>query len=98
MAESQDRGRQLLAAHMQKAATLFSDFLDTHGVSLPVLIRAMEEFTVSVFDLPGEAACRAGCGWCCHIRVGASIPELLVIHHELTTQASPEGIDRKSVV
>ena len=90
--EQADRGKQLLGAHMEKAAALFSDFLDTHGISLPVLAKAMEEFTVSVFDLPEEAACTPGCAWCCHLRVGVSIPELLIIHNELTTQATSEGI------
>lgn len=91
MTEDSDRGKQLLAAHMDKAYALFSDFLDNHGTGLPVLAKAMEEFTVSVFDLPKEAACKPGCAWCCHLRVGVSIPELLVIYHELTAQASPEG-------
>lgn len=92
MTETPDRARQLLAAHMEKAATLFSDFINTHGVSLAVLGKAMESFTESVFPLPEEAACGPGCGWCCHIRVAASIPELLVIYDELTAQTTPEGL------
>lgn len=77
---------------MDKAATLLSDFLNAHGVCLPVLGRAMESFTESVFPLPEEAACATGCGWCCHLRVVVSIPELLVIHDELTAQTTPEGM------
>lgn len=81
--------RQLLAAHMEKARGLLHGFLDKHGVSLPVLEKAMEEFGLTVFDLPGEAACRSGCAHCCHLRVGVSIPELLVIFHGIQVRATP---------
>ncbi|WDP90981.1 MAG: YkgJ family cysteine cluster protein [Desulfobacter sp.] len=86
------RSRELLAAHMEKARSLLDDFLENHGVSLPVLGKAMEEFTHTVFDLPEETACQAGCAHCCHLRVGLSIPELLVIFYELQGQATPEGL------
>ncbi len=85
-----DHSRQLLAAHMEKARTLLDRFLDTHGVSLTVLGNAMEEFTLTVFDLPKEAACQAGCAHCCHLKVGVSIPELLVIFYELEAQSTKE--------
>lgn len=88
----QDRSKVLLAAHMGKARTLLYSFLNTHGVSIPVLAKAMEDFTHTVFDLPGEAACKAGCHYCCHLRVGVSIPELLVIFNELQAQASDEDL------
>ncbi len=88
----EDRSRQLLAAHMEKARTLLAQFLDNHGVRLPVLGKAMEEFTTSVFELPKEAACKAGCAYCCHLRVGVSIPELLVVFDELQVQTAPEGL------
>ena len=88
----EDRSRQLLAAHVKKARTLLGQFLDNHGVRLPVLGKAMEEFTSGVFELPEEAACKAGCAYCCHLRVGVSIPELLVIFYELRAQTTPEGL------
>ncbi len=81
--------KQLLAAHMEKARGLLDGFLDRHGVSLTVLEKAMEEFALTVFDLPGEAACRAGCAHCCHLRVGVSIAELLVIFHGIQDRANP---------
>jgi len=87
-----DHSRQLLAAHMEKAKTLLDSFLGNHGVSLPVLGKAMEEFCLTVFKLPEEAACRAGCAHCCHLRVGVSIPELLVIFYELEAQSTKEGL------
>lgn len=85
-----DHSRQLLAAHMEKARALLNRFLDRHGVSLPVLKNAMDEFTHTVFDLPKEAVCRAGCAHCCHLRVGVSIPELLVIFYGLKAQSTKE--------
>ncbi|MEO5335413.1 MAG: YkgJ family cysteine cluster protein [Magnetospirillum sp. WYHS-4] len=30
-------------------------------------------------EATGKAACRAGCGWCCHQRVGALLPEVFWI-------------------
>jgi len=62
-------------------------------VSLPVLGKAMDEFSQTVFELPEDAVCKAGCAHCCHLRVGVSIPELLVIFYELQAQATPEGLD-----
>ncbi len=91
MTDNGDRSKELLAAHMNKAAAVLTDFLNTHGVSIPVLGKAMESFTTQVFALPDEADCKPGCAWCCHLRVTTSIPELLVVFDELTAQATPEG-------
>lgn len=88
----EQRSRELLAAHMEKARALLDNFLETHGVSLGVLGKAMEDFTFTVFDMPGDAACREGCAHCCHLRVGLSIPELLVIFYELQGQTSAHGL------
>ncbi|MEH0019534.1 MAG: YkgJ family cysteine cluster protein [Desulfobacter sp.] len=88
----EDRSRQLLAVHVEKARVLLDRFLDNHGVKLPVLGKAMESFAGNVFELPGEAACKPGCAYCCHLRLGVSIPELLVIFYELEAQSTPEGL------
>lgn len=70
-----------------------SDFFDHHGINLPVLKMAMKEFVDSVLEIPEGTDCRAGCDYCCHLRVGVSIPEALVIYDELMTQATPEGLE-----
>jgi len=88
----EDRSKELLAAHMEKAAVVLTDFLTTQGVSIPALGKAMESFSTQVFDLPEGTACAPGCAWCCHLRVTASIPELLVIFEELSAQTTPEGM------
>jgi Fe-S-cluster containining protein len=85
------RSKQLLAAYMTQGREKLSDFLDAHGTSLPVLGVAMEQFTESVFELPEGSACKQGCAHCCHLRVGVSIPEVLVIYGELSGQTTPEG-------
>jgi Fe-S-cluster containining protein len=85
------RSKQLLAAHMTRGRERLIEFLDAHGISLPVLGVAMEQFTESVFDLPEDAACSQGCAYCCHLRVGVSIPEVLVIYNELAAQTTREG-------
>lgn len=90
--KDRDRSKQLLAAHMATARERLAGFLDTHGTSLPVLGVAMEEFTKSVFKMPEGTACKSGCSYCCHLRLGASIPEVLVVYKELAAQATPEGL------
>jgi len=85
------RSKQLLAAYMTQGTEKLTEFLDAHGISLPVLGVAMEQFTQSVFDLPEGAACKEGCAHCCHLKVGVSIPEVLVIYNELAAQTTPEG-------
>ena len=92
MADNQDRSKELLAAHMDKAAAVLTDFLKTHGVSVPVLGQAMAHFSTQGVDLPKEAACGPGCAWCCHLGVTVSIPELLVIFEELSAQTTAEGM------
>jgi Fe-S-cluster containining protein len=87
------RSKQLLGAHMARGREMLIEFLDTHGISLPVLGVAMEQFSESVFDLPEGAACKEGCAYCCHLKVGVSIPEVLVIYNELAAQTTPEGFD-----
>ncbi|WDP84810.1 MAG: hypothetical protein HUN05_06325 [Desulfobacter sp.] len=75
---------------MENARRLLDDFLSDHGIGLDVLGKAMEQFCQTVFELPEDAVCRPGCAYCCSLRVGVSIPELLVIFYELKAQAHPE--------
>lgn len=85
------RTKALLAEYMAQGREKLGAFLDAHGVSLPVLGVAMEQFTQSVFALPEGTVCKQGCAHCCHLRVGASIPEVLVIYSELAAQTTQEG-------
>lgn len=91
--EDDNRSKQLLSAHMARGRERLTKFLDAHGISLPVLGVAMEQFTESVFDLPEGAVCKKGCTYCCHLKVGVSIPEVLVIYNELAGQTTPEGYE-----
>lgn len=100
MPENEDRAKEMLAAMMGQAGERLSAFLDANGVSVPVLARAAEQFAESLPDLPGDSACRAGCAWCCHLRIGVSIPEVLVIFETLKARATPEAFEffRKRVL
>ncbi|RLB88319.1 MAG: hypothetical protein DRH26_13830, partial [Deltaproteobacteria bacterium] len=80
------RSKALLTAYMAQGREKLVEFLDAHGSSLPVLGVAMEQFTQSVFALPEGTDCKQGCAHCCHLRVGVSIPEVLVIYSELSAQ------------
>ncbi len=85
------RSKALLTAYMAQGREKLVEFLDAHGSSLPVLGVAMEQFAESVFALPEGTDCKQGCAHCCHLRVGVSIPEVLVIYSELSAQTTPEG-------
>ncbi len=87
-----DRARTLLAGTRDTAMKHLSQLLDTRGLHVTVLAGAMDRFLKSLVSLPREAACKTGCAWCCHLRVGVSIFEALVIFHEIRTQATQEGL------
>ena len=87
-----DRARVLLAATRDTAMKHVSQLLDTRGLQVPVLASAMDWFVKSLVPLPEAAACKTGCAWCCHLRVGVSIFEALVIFHEIKAQATAEGL------
>ena len=90
---SEDRSKKLLSAYMAQGLDKLTAFLDGNGISLPVLGVAMEQFTKSVFDLLEGTSCKQGCAYCCHLKVGVSIPEVLVIYNELAAQTTPEGFE-----
>ncbi len=87
-----ERARVLLAGTRDTAMKHLSQLLGTRGLHVPVLASAMDRFVKSLVPLPGETACKTGCAWCCHLRVGVSIPEALVIFHEIRAQATAEGL------
>ncbi len=91
--QGDNRSQQLLAAYMTQGREKLIKFFDVQGISLPVLGVAMELFAESVLNLPGGTACKEGCAYCCHLRVGVSIPEVLVIYNQLAAQTTPEGFD-----
>jgi hypothetical protein len=59
--QGETRAKELLADYMAQGREKLGGFLDAHGISLPVLGVAMEQFTQSVFALPEGAACKQGC-------------------------------------
>ena len=87
-----DRAGVLLAGTRDTAMKHVSQLLDTRGIHIPVLASAMDRFIKSLVPLPRAAACKTGCAWCCRLRVGVSIPEALVIFHEIRSRATPEGL------
>jgi Fe-S-cluster containining protein len=88
-----DKSMEMLQKYMDAAQKNLSILLDTHGVHLNVLKEAMALFIRSLVTLPPEAACKNGCAFCCHLRVGLSIPEVIIIFNGLTSSATPEGLD-----
>ncbi|HCY86851.1 MAG TPA: hypothetical protein DHV36_17105 [Desulfobacteraceae bacterium] len=92
MAYDEDKAQALMNAHIQKTYTLLNQVVDKYGVTLPVLSKAMAEFTRGMMAPPEGTVCAEGCAYCCHLRVGVSIPELLVLFSEVSRQATPEGL------
>lgn len=88
-----DKAREMLQKQMDQAMENLSRFLETRNMGLPVLAAAMDQFIRTLIDLPKEAACQPGCAHCCHLRVGASIPEVLVLFSGLKSQATAEGLE-----
>lgn len=88
-----DRPKELLTKHMTGTLENLSSFLDESGIHQTALADAMNMFIHSLLDLPKEAACKNGCAYCCHLRVGVSIPEAVVLFNELKTQAGHQDLD-----
>lgn len=74
---------------MDKTAVSLAVSLGSGSIDLAGLTRAFTRLTASLPQLPGEAACQQGCAWCCHLRVGTSIPEVLAIFQALRSGAAP---------
>lgn len=83
---------RMLAAHMEQAGGKLNAFLEENGMGAAVFARACEQLARSLPELPEGTRCQPGCAWCCHLRVGVSIPEVLVIFETLKARATPEGI------
>ncbi|HEY8993209.1 MAG TPA: YkgJ family cysteine cluster protein [Lacunisphaera sp.] len=64
---------------------------------LPVLRLAQKRFDRAFAAAPAEAraavACRAGCGTCCHVLVGAQAHEVLIAAEYIQTHFSPAELD-----
>lgn len=87
-----DASLEMLKKIMDDAMEKLRFLLDTRGIHLDVLGEAMALFVRSLVDLPDQAACKKGCAYCCHLRVGVSIPEVVVIFNGLQSLATPEGL------
>ena len=87
-----NKAKELLKIQMEQNINDLSSFLDTHGIHPSVLAEAMHAFAMTLLDLPKEAVCKNGCAYCCHLRVGVSIPEAIVVFTELKSQTTPEGL------
>lgn len=88
-----ERSLEMLKQYMDAARKNLSILLDTHGTNLNVMKEAMALFIRSQVPLPAESSCQNGCAFCCHLRVGLSIPEVLVIFNGLMSSATPAGLD-----
>ncbi len=90
--DSKDRSRQLLNGYFQAAADNLTTALDTRGITPQTLSAAMSSFIQSLLEPPQEIACKPSCAYCCHLRVGVSIAEAVVIFLQIKANATDQGL------
>lgn len=77
------RSKKLLAAYKSESLGNLSNALDSNGVNIDTLSAVMQHFISSLIKLPEGCACEKGCAYCCHLRVGVSVPEAIVIFNQI---------------
>ncbi len=82
----------LLKTRLQTAEAEFKTAMETHGRRVDVMGAVMNRWIDALLPLPDEAACDPGCDYCCHMGQEVSIPEALIVFHELKAAATPEGL------
>ncbi|WP_022665569.1 YkgJ family cysteine cluster protein [Desulfospira joergensenii] len=88
-----EEAREMLQRQMDRLMENLFLFFETRELGLPALGMAMDQLIRTLIELPNEAACKTGCAHCCHLRVGVSIPEVLVIFSGLRAQATSQGLE-----
>ncbi len=88
-----EASKNMLRSHMDQAKENFSSALDHHGLSIGTLSSAMAGFIQNILELPQGSACKKSCSYCCHLRVGVSIPEAIVIFEQIKANATEEGFE-----
>ncbi|MGR3179682.1 MAG: YkgJ family cysteine cluster protein [Candidatus Anammoxibacter sp.] len=88
-----EQSTKMLKSYMDQSLEDLTTVLDKHGISLNTLSSAMVRFIQSIFDLPEGTACRKGCAHCCHLRVGVSIAEAIVIFDQIKQNATDKGLE-----
>lgn len=83
----------LLNEQLEKADAYLDSLYKTNPVTPDLLKTAMAQFAASLVDIPQGTACVSGCAFCCHLRVGTSIPEAIVLFNALKSCTTPEGFD-----
>ncbi|MBU1344987.1 MAG: YkgJ family cysteine cluster protein [Proteobacteria bacterium] len=82
-------GQKMLESYVKKTTDSVCKLVDDNELSIDILAYAMQQFMSSLLALPKDVVCEQGCAYCCHLRVGVSIPEALVIFNELSLKAPP---------
>jgi len=69
-----------LKQHFEQTLQTVQNDLEINGINRRSLQILMDQFVSNLTDLPLGSACKKGCAYCCHLKVGASIPEVIVIY------------------
>lgn len=89
----EDPARQLLNAHMKNAASSFDELLRSAPLSVELLSGAMSRFIQSLPPMPEGTSCKAGCSYCCHLRVGVSISEAIILFTWMVSVLSDQALE-----
>lgn len=88
-----DPARQLLKAQMENAVSYFNELLTSAPLSVDLLSTAMSQFIQSLPPMPEETSCKTGCAYCCHLRVGVSIPEVIILSAWMNSVLSDQALE-----
>ena len=90
-----EKARVMLEEHLDQARAEIGRNIEEMGFGLPALSQAMQNFAMqtSALAMPKDVDCRPGCCFCCHTRVSASIPEVLVIADQLRQALASKALD-----
>jgi Fe-S-cluster containining protein len=81
-------GFTLESGHLAEAARRAGAFAD---VIRPKVVDASDLAASARRSTKDALACRKGCSWCCHHKVGVTVPEVIAIKAQL--EASPQHLD-----
>ncbi|MCG8568245.1 MAG: YkgJ family cysteine cluster protein [Desulfobacterales bacterium] len=90
--EQAEQAQMMLKTRFETARNEFQAILEKHGNSVEVMAAVMNRWIDMLPAPPPETACEKGCAHCCYMGQEVSIPEALIVFHELKNSATPEGL------
>lgn len=87
----QKKADSLLKAHIGNTIEQLEAFFDKAGLNTQSLAAAFGSLRNADIPIQEDIVCENSCNYCCHLRVGASIPETIAIYHQICSNMTKEG-------